>query len=190
MSSSKELQWGQWPPHPIFKFLNAAPQKLLNSFHHKVKYFQDNGYSLTANSESNAAHRFSLFFIMTECVRVCETALCVCIFVSHSVLLRHWFLLTTDRRLYGGTKMEWWMAAVLKREACFLVSLWWGHRKDTGSQIIWRLTYIKKKTHRKPLTVFSRSPAAVTYKCVATKHVNRPISFNLLRCHTHLHALW
>lgn len=61
--------------------------------------------------------------------------------------------------------MEWWMAAVLKRDACFLVSFWWGQRQDTGSEVTetYRLT-LKKKHKKTHFILFNRSSAAIHHK--------------------------
>lgn len=56
------------------------------------------------------------------------------------------------------------MAAVLKRDACFLISLWWGQSNVTKSQNIYRSVQ-KKKTPL--LSVCSKSPFTVTCKSSA-----------------------
>ncbi len=65
------FQWGQ-RDHPIFKFLNAALQNSFISFITRSSTLStNNGDSLTANSESSAAQRFSLFVLRHGCVCVC-----------------------------------------------------------------------------------------------------------------------
>ena len=66
------FQCGQWD-HPIFQFLNAALQNCSIPFITRSSTLStNNGYSLTANSESSAAHRFSLFVLRHGRVCVCE----------------------------------------------------------------------------------------------------------------------
>lgn len=80
INNFKQEQW----EHPIFQASKWSTAKLFHSITRSSTFSTNNGYSLTANSESSAAHRFSLYFIMALCVRMCVRlcSLCLYLYVS------------------------------------------------------------------------------------------------------------
>lgn len=67
--------------HPIFEFLHATLQNCSTPFITRSSTLStNNGYSLTANSESSTARRFSLFVLRYGSVRVSERLCSLCLY--------------------------------------------------------------------------------------------------------------
>lgn len=80
-----KFQRGQWD-HPIFAFLSAALQNCSIPFNTRSSTLRtNNGYSLTENSESSAAHTFSLFVLRHGSVCVCEKLCSLCLYLCVSL---------------------------------------------------------------------------------------------------------